>query len=841
MTKKRINIFFKAIFLIGFIAAKNLYADDVADIKKEIKIIDEKSAKLNILIAENQKFNLEVEDKLSLIANKLKEEQSLENLKSDYNIVADYWRLLADKSFDFLKVRKAVKVFRPNILNNKFEEDSLSLKFQQELLRKFYVFSEKYELFRTKIRNNQLALLSRAGKLRAQILNEILEEDGNFIVKENQSYFSDLYREIRLIPYRPSIFFYDKLVGYQDLLSKGVVGLVEIALQIFWFLVFVILLGFASKIFKKLSESLNRFRSSLIRISIEKKEKNKGLIIFLPKIIPYFSWAVLLIITDILYVFLSQTSLAELAIILPFFSYYFLYRIVKIFINSFLNQNISAISFSADFSNKVELTSQFFGRFFLGSMWILLLTENIVRKALFYQIVLQAAIIGGFIILAYLASLWRDEIIIFSKNYFDEKIINKITTIKSKRFAIIYSLPLLVLSILVKILQKILNILSKNDLIKTLSSQIYRKKLEVAAKKIEKGEDLKNLPANYVSNFNDEVNVDEFLEVKSHPYLEIKKNILSWFDNKIKENSSVIYGKSGMGKTMILKRLHQDLIGKDLKIINYKITEKITQKEQLDKLIKHLFALDDDNLESLEKVEKKTLVLLDDCHNLFLSKRGCLEGFKAFASLVNSSTSDIFWVCTFDNFAWNYLYNALDISKYFRFNFKISRWRDADIKNLILNKHEASGFKMVYDPLIFAIHAESSREEFEDINQKFFQMLWGQSKGNPRLAMMLWLSCLSLLNEETIKINLPKSVNLSQLIYLPDEQFFIYATIAKHHNLSLQDIVFSANVSYASALNAVRIGVEKGYLVQDGENYLLSRVWQNEISQLLINKNFIYE
>ena len=66
-------------------------------------------------------------------------------------------------------------------------------------------------------------------------------------VKENPNLFSDLLSEIVYL-HRPSSF-YDKLVGYQDLLSAMLL-VCEIACDIlFWF---SFLIGFVSKIFKKL-------------------------------------------------------------------------------------------------------------------------------------------------------------------------------------------------------------------------------------------------------------------------------------------------------------------------------------------------------------------------------------------------------------------------------------------------------------------------------------------------------------------------------------------------------------------------------------------------------------
>ncbi len=822
MQKKLIHIFLKIIFLVSFLHPQNLYAG--AD---EEKIILEKEGKLNFIIAENEKFNLEIEEVLAKIS--APQNQEIAILQNNYNEIAGKWRLLVDKIFAFSSLKKDLKI--SNLQN-----------LDENLAVNFASYKQKYQFFTVEIRNNQLALLSRIGKVRAQIFNEILDKDSKFFASENQFYFSDLYREIRLIPYRPAAFFYDKLIAYQQLLKSGFAGFVEIAVQIFWLLIFLTFLTFAAKIFRKLNEFLNKFRSSLIKISIENSEENRGLLVLLPKIIPYLSWAVLLIIIDVLYLLLSQGALSEIAVILPFFAYYFIYKILRIFTSSFLNHNISKISFSANFSKKVEATSLNFSRFFLIAMWALLLLENIAGKALFYQIILQSFIVGGALILCYLAKLWKDEIIDLAKKYFSEKLINKIAEIKSEKLAIIYSLPLLCLIILAKISKKIFKILSKNDLIKTISSQIYRKKLEVAAKKIDKVDEINELPQDYLKNFS--ADNEDFIEVKAHSYHKIRKNIESWFDEKLMENSLVIYGKSGMGKSKILQRLQQDFSAKELKIINYKISEKITKKEELENLIQQIFCLQKENCESalaLENINEKTLVLLDDCHNLFLSKRFGLEAFKKFARLVNSSSDKIFWVCSFDNFAWNYLYNALDITKYFRDSFKIMRWSDFDIRNLILKKHENSGFKMIYDPLIFAIHAQSSNQEFADINKKFFQMLWGQSKGNPRVATMLWLSCLSLVDEKTIKINLPKSSNFASLVNLPDEQLFIYAAIAKHRNLSLEEIVDCLNISSALALNVVRSGVEKGYLIKENNRYLLAGIWQNEISQLLINKNFIYE
>jgi hypothetical protein len=241
---------------------------------------------------------------------------------------------------------------------------------------------------------------------------------------------------------------------------------------------------------------------------------------------------------------------------------------------------------------------------------------------------------------------------------------------------------------------------------------------------------------------------------------------------------------------------------------------------------------------------KKTIIALDDCNNLFLTKEDGFEALKLFFNfLVKINNPNLLWIASFNSYSWHYLQNALKIDNYFRHILKLSRWGDENIRQLITDKHDQTGFKLVYDPLIFSIRTNSSSKEFEDLQQKFFQIIWSQSKGNPAIAINLWLSAISHKSGKTIKVSLPKSSKNEHLMNLSDHHLFIYGAITKHQNLSAAEICEILSISKEEALNIIRIGLEKGYLEEyesSKKRVTISSEWQIAISSLLIDRNFIY-
>lgn len=856
------KIFFKLLFALLIIANVSFAQileenqedqerqDFLSKIGEEIKLVNEN--KDHILILEKE-VSLALKGKNQVLAEALaqidKISQATKNkdlkvrqTEEYYQKSVLYWRILVDSSLSFFSTKYSI-TFTPS--KPILDKISIPLKFEKEELVKEYLSSYEELLKRNAavnedklklieiIQNQQSTTLLKLGKLRSDLLNELISQDSSH-VGNDQFYFQDLFRELKLIPYRPLMFFYSKIFDYKIILNQGFDGFLTIASQLFVLLLLTAAVIIGITFLNKITSSLKKLKESLIY-----SQKNVKLAIILAKITPYFSWLFLLSLFGSILFFINETKLEEIGFIFPYFIYYFLYKIFRIFIASSINNSIYFENFALEKNStlKINKSSKLLGLYLLISAWLLYSTQAIVRKGLFYNLVVDLFLTILIIILAYLANRWKDEINQKSKKNFSEKISNKIEILLSKRTSFFFALPLLIVLILKPLMRKFYILTTSNDFAKNILAQIYRKKLESAAKSIEESY-VEKLPQNYLDLFKE--GKQEFIKIKTHPYDEIEELLNFWHQDKTSKNSLVIYGESGIGKSSLSQYFVREFVKKDLKILNFKITQKITTIEQLIYALSEAFGVEKENLEeSLQNYEQKTLIIIDDCHNLFLSKKFGFKAFKFFANLINLSSAKIFWFTSFDRHSWNYLSHALGAGQYFRHQFKLPRWSDVDVKNLILTAHQKGNLQLIYDSLIFSTQIDDQK----DINQKFFQMLWSQSRGNPRTATFLWFSALRLLDENTIKITLPKLTKSSDLIKISDEQLFIYAAIAKHQKLSIDEIVEICDLQKGFVLNSIRLALDHGYLheIKKENRYRLSAIWQIVFSNLLINKNFIYE
>jgi hypothetical protein len=88
---------------------------------------------------------------------------------------------------------------------------------------------------------------------------------------------------------------------------------------------------------------------------------------------------------------------------------------------------------------------------------------------------------------------------------------------------------------------------------------------------------------------------------------------------------------------------------------------------------------------------------------------------------------------------------------------KLPAWTDADIKELIFNRHRRSVYRLSYNEIINAAGKYERRESILHAKSGFFRMLWQQSNGNPREALCFWLSSLSSAGPRRLKVGLPTS------------------------------------------------------------------------------------
>ncbi len=784
---------------------------------------------------------------------------SLVEIKEAYLTVIPIWRELTDSLLsNFINLKRDSIIpdgpkLPKNLLDDISEnQDILVLKTNYQ-----HALGEKQELINLLRRNekekqhNQYKLLILAAKLRSELIKKLSQENDAHIFTFTNNYFLDLFREIRMIPYRPLVFLKDQAFELKRLKSLGIEGFLTIFHRIFLLLLFFITPFIAYKILRQGSKYLEKVKNWLRHDKSEFKWA-MNLALWINRLNPYLPWIMMLIATKLSKTIVQNGDLEELIEILPYFNYYFYYQIFKLLVGEIVLAITVHIPQSHLASKKItsrsKQTTKILGRFFLISAYILHATQTIARTGLFYHLLLSTLFIITPIIFAIAAYWWREELSNATTDILKFKFAEKLKFLcLLPRWSFIACLPIAILLICTLMFKKIYQELVQYESAKRVSAQLFKRNLEtMAKKKISITKQNIDLDSEYLNFFNLNLASDSrfYVETKNKYLSTIYDEIKKWNQEEHDEHSLAICAEAGSGKSSILNALAHKL-EKDIKVIFLKLSNKITTKEQFLSFLTQGSLLDFSNgIESLLKLDKqeiKTVIIIDEAQNLFIGKKDGFEAFHLLLTLINADTKNFFWCATFGKFAWNYLSAVTKNANYFRKTVFLEKFNDKEIRELIFKRHLESKFSLEFDPIIFATSNNNESTGITYIEDRFFELLWEQSKGNPKVAISLWLSSLRKKSNNSLVVGPPTSLPRNILDRMTDDELFVIAAIIRHDDLSKEEIKEVTNLQNSVIQNSLRIGLERGFIITNKQQYMIHPLWQHSIIQGLFRKNFIYE
>ncbi len=775
-------------------------------------------------------------------------------IRRGYFAVKETWRSLVDYMFTRLDdpgTSRKIENFpamQINVSPNESNEKALSE------LRTAFLKGQK-ETTSLKILKDKLdkqeggmfyRLLLTAGKLRAQFIEELTRRKDPSATQFDNEYLSDLFREIRLVPYRPVVILKSFTSDTKDQLSNGVAGFLALFKRLFVLGLFLAIGVCSFLVAKRVSEYLDKIRIWLIRPR-HQTPRTHFYALWIRRLNPYVPWLVMLLASHIARQIVYGTDLEGIAEILPYFEYFFWYRIFRLALSEGV---LAASSYYSDLTTqgigkKIERTAKFVGIFFFIAACLLQATETVARKGLFYSLIWDVLFFLGPIWLAIAAYWWREELKGAATELLPESFGRKVARWLNAKWGGFICLPVAVLLFFIILSKMIFSEVSQLDSAKRISAQLFRRKLESAAKNIEKRSNKKTPPQEYLDCFGLGIPSDASLLVnpESVPSSEIFEIIQAWMDGSTSEHTIAIQGEKGIGKSSLLKVIRNHFT--DLEIFQIVVPDKITDEKKLYKFLGDVLGQDfskgKESLRLAEENAPKKLVLLDEVQNLFLGKRGGFEAFRAFIDLCGSGSSRIFWCVTINRYSWAYLNAVTGGSQYFRHVFPMKGWSDEEIRELIMKRHEKTGYKLEFDSIIFAMHRYKAPEEAKLIQDRYFELLWEQSRGNPRAALILWLSALEVIGENKVKVGLPKAAPVRPLEGLTEDELFVVAAIIRHENLTKEEACAVTSLSEGVVMHAIRVGMERGFLdCSDSGRFRIRSLWQVPLTQSLVHKNFVY-
>lgn len=327
----------------------------------------------------------------------------------------------------------------------------------------------------------------------------------------------------------------------------------------------------------------------------------------------------------------------------------------------------------------------------------------------------------------------------------------------------------------------------------------------------------------------------------------VRKPLQRWLDERTAENLLVLTGEPGIGKSTTLARLCGLLAEEQpaLLLRQARVPARSCRPEEVRALVGGLLELTltpgNRALVDSDAARPPTLVVLDDVHHLFLSQVGGLDGWRTLLSLIGTRLDNVFWLLALDNQAWAYLDNVFGHDYPVLQVLRAKPWSQAELRSLLLSRHHLSGLSLHYDATLLSSRGPDAGN-VRNAEQRYFSLLWDASRGNPRLALALWLSSLRVAGDR-VSVGLPVEPSRALLAErLGGQALFVHAALVLHGSLDDAELAAVTRLPEPAVQYALKTALDAGLLNRDASGrHRPAPLWQHPLIAHLARKNLLHE
>lgn len=693
------------------------------------------------------------------------------------------------------------------------------------------------------LRFQAFQLLTESGQLRSRLF---LKCDEIPICKGHRSLnsknFDAFIREVQIIPLKIQAGAVSKVLEFKGKVRAGVEGWLNLFQQVISLLVLLAIPLLLLKSLNWFKARLDALRKSILTRSLMDFRKRTSIATWISRVNPFIPATGMALGVWIARQLIETTDIRELSQILFYFQLYFIYRISRLLIQILFEILFSSDSVSdlREQRSKVEASAKRISRLVFLEYAFLFLVETTARRALIYGLASNLIFYFNFVFFFWEAFRWNEQILSAIKLRFPRQI-QYFEKLRTSRLLFFLSCPFLALVLVLRdFLHFGYSYLIRLDYFKKIHSEIFRRRIEANAE-----EEIKISPAeDYLKQFDYYRPADDSILVSRHvsaaeKSLEVVKG---WLAAQHSEDLIIVVGNRGMGKTTVLNSIAKSIPG-EVKLVT--VPAKTIKSSVFFEFLSSTLGADIRTLDSVvqldQSLECKKVVVVDDIQNLFLGEISGFDVYRLFVEILSLKTKNIFWCLSVNSRSWSYLKGALGNEHLYGKVIELTPWRDSEIQELILKRHTLTGFSRQFDKSIKAYGA-SGDELGQHAETQFFRLLWGQSRGNPRSALMYWISAISQAGSNRIIVGVPSFVSSSLVATMSDDSLFLLASIARHESLTQAEMLAVTGISNTVIRKCMKEALDKNLVWCDSSGrYRISSRAQYVIDYFLIGKNFLYE
>jgi hypothetical protein len=321
----------------------------------------------------------------------------------------------------------------------------------------------------------------------------------------------------------------------------------------------------------------------------------------------------------------------------------------------------------------------------------------------------------------------------------------------------------------------------------------------------------------------------------------------SW--QKGKYAPTVIIGEKWSGHTSLINYFIDEYIGKDEVISLGKTVNMVLVSDFMamwqETLGSKAITTPEHVIAALKEKYKGKVIILENLQNYYLRTFHGFEILTTLIQIITKTSKDIFWICSANIYAWDYLNKSMELSGYFGYVIQMQPFTDEELRELILKKNNISGYKIIYT----ASENNKSSKKFSKMNyeeqqlylrDQFFNDLNAFAKGNISLALSFWLLSTSNITEESIEITNFQPPDFSFITGLNADKVFIIYLLIMHDGLGFDHL----NQVYKKPEDKLQLLVvmmlDDGIIIEKNDRYEVNPLIYRHSINMLKAKNLIY-
>ena len=320
-----------------------------------------------------------------------------------------------------------------------------------------------------------------------------------------------------------------------------------------------------------------------------------------------------------------------------------------------------------------------------------------------------------------------------------------------------------------------------------------------------------------------------------------------WQNHQI--SSIMLIGEKGSGTSSLIS-IALNKLNVPNTVYRKKSLKTVYKEKDLLDYLKELLEMNrvvsvDELIDHLQSLEERIVVVVENFENFFLRVVEGFDAAKKIFELVTSTSSNVLWILTCNTFAWNYLDKVIGIKDFFIFNIYMSELTEQTIKEIILFRHNISGYDVTYlsSPTIEKQKAFKKLDDKEKqlyLQKEYFESLHKIASNNIGIALFLWLRSIKSADEEEIKISSDIELDFSFLKELSDQKLFSIMALILHDGLSLEEHSAIFNLSLKSSQLLFATLLDDGIIFLKDSSYKVNFQLYKPLVNLLQSKNILH-